>query len=374
MDESTLKVLVVDDTVTYRQILSDVVGRIPGLALAATAPSGEVALKKIAQNEVDVVLLDVFMPDMDGVQTLERIRKEFPDVFTIMISGATTRHADITIKALNLGAIDFVPKPTVEGYEQGVAELVEALKPIMRVIKVKRLARKAKRTPTAAPVARPRTEETAAPAPVSAGHFAPVPKQFRLVLIGVSTGGPNALHDVLCGVPRDFPLPILIVQHMPPLFTDSLAKSLAKDSGLDVREAKENDSVKPGSVLVAPGGRHMTIRTDPAAPSELRIGLNDMPPVNSCRPSVDVLFRSAAALGGGSLAIVLTGMGEDGAAGVGALKRKGCYCIAQNEETCVVYGMPRSVIEKGLSDEVLALDRIAARVSELGKAPVSAVR
>jgi two-component system chemotaxis response regulator CheB len=301
------------------------------------------------------------MPEMDGVETLEHIRRDFPDVFTVMISGATTRHADITIRALELGAIDFIPKPHVEGYEAGLQELTKALGPILQMIRLKRL------TKGGAEKEEAKAEEAAQakPAPTAPTRFAAVPDTFDIALIGVSTGGPNALREVIAELPADYPIPILVVQHMPPLFTASLAKNLAKDAALDVREAQDEEAVKPGAVLIAPGGRHMTVRSGAEG---LRIGLNDSPPVHSCKPAVDVLFRSVGAVvKGGVLAVILTGMGEDGTAGVMTLKRKGCFCITQSEETCVVYGMPRSVVERGLSDEVAALGSIAGRMTELAR-------
>lgn len=363
-----IRVLVVDDTATYRKILSDVVESISEAELAGTAPGGRIALKKLEQTVTDVVLLDIFMPEMDGIATLSRIRAKFPDVSVVMISGATTRDADITVKALQMGALDFVPKPRSNDYAAGIAELSAALRPILRAVEIKRLMRLGGNAGGAVrgPVCAASKPDAPPTTPDAAAHFAPTPSRFDLVVIAVSTGGIKALHSVISPLPADLPAPVLIVQHMPEMFTASLADNLAKHSSLGVREARDNELVAGGSALIAPGGRHMTVRQTLGLRGVLRIGINDSPPVNSCRPSADVLFRSVAATDvGGVLAVILTGMGCDGAAGVAALKRKGCYCISQDEQSCVVYGMPRAVVERGLSDETLPLDAIAARIAAL---------
>jgi len=213
--------------------------------------------------------------------------------------------------------------------------------------------------PTAMPAPPP---PPAAEPPVPSRPVLPSPKRIALVAIGSSTGGPEALTKVLPLLPGDFPLPILIVQHMPPLFTASLAANLNKRSALTIKEAEDGEPIEVGKVYIAPGGRHMVMRP-PQDGGPATIGLNDAPPVKSCRPSVDVLFRSIAAVQGGNvLAVVLTGMGDDGSDGVAALKRKGCYCITQSEKTCVVYGMPRAVDEMNNSDEQVDIENVAARI------------
>ena len=187
-------------------------------------------------------------------------------------------------------------------------------------------------------------------------------------MIGVSAGGPRALEEVIPVLPADFPVPVLVVQHMPPHFTHSLAEYLRERSAVSVREANDGDAVADGQVLIAPGGRHMLVERD--IEEEYRIRLDDGLPVNSCRPSIDVLCRSMAqCVRGQILAVVLTGMGDDGARGVEALKQKGCYCIAQSERTCAVYGMPRAVIERGFADETVDIEQVAARIARLAGRP-----
>jgi len=195
--------------------------------------------------------------------------------------------------------------------------------------------------------------------------MAPAPGRIDVVGIGVSTGGPNALAELIPRLPADLPVPILLVQHMPPVFTASLAEHLDQKSGLSVREARDGEQVLPGRVYIAPGGRHMVVRRLPDAEHPI-VGLNENPPENSCRPSVDVLFRSMAAqYDGNMLAVVMTGMGNDGCEGVRAMKRRGCLCLTQSEASCIVYGMPLSVDEAGLSDEQVPLDRLADRIVHL---------
>jgi len=367
MTESSnaVQVLVVDDTVIYRKILSDVLAGMPNAELAGIAASGSIALQKLKRLTVDLVLLDVFMPDMDGLETLLAIRKEFPNIAVVMVSGVSTRHAESTVTALESGALDFIRKPDGNDIETNKAALRRDLQPILRTVATRCITR---RTDLPKPtvshtIARP----AAAPAtPIMPGIR---PAKINLVLIGSSTGGPNALAEVIPKIPQNLGVPVVIVQHMPPMFTKSLADHLDKKSPLNVREAMENEAVTAGSVLIAPGGRHLVLRHPTSGnQTSLVTSLTDSPPVNSCRPSVDVLFRSVATLNvGGILSVVLTGMGNDGAAGVASLKRHSCYSITQDQESCVVYGMPRAVVEKNLSDEVLPLDLIGSRIVELVK-------
>ncbi len=356
--EDKIQVLIVDDTVIYRKILADAVASLPETEVIGTAPSGTLALRKMEQARPDLVLLDVFMPEMDGVETLRHIRQSFPDTAVVMVSGATTRDAEVTIQALELGALDFIPKPTGAAANESMRQIADNLRRVLRLLSIRRLARRPALS-TAAP---------AAPTPPPPPRVSVKPANFGIVVIGVSTGGPNALAALVPRLPANLGCPVLIVQHMPPHFTASLAQHLSHLSALPVREAQDNELVAANTVLIAPGGRHMTVRADPANATQLLIALNDSPPVNSCRPAVDVLFRSVAAhFNGGILSVILTGMGEDGAAGVAALKRKSCWSLAQDEKTCVVYGMPRALVERGLADEVVPLDALADRITALVK-------
>ena len=350
MDER-LSVLVVDDTVIYRKIVSDAVNALDIAQATATAPTGEIALMKLTQSRFDLALVDLEMPGIGGLETLIRIRRDFPDVDVVIVSGVTQRAAFVTIKAMNAGAFEFVRKPTGADPESNAAQLRDELGEVIQAV-----WRHRRGQPDRAP----------SPAPPGGVRLAPTPNGFGMLAIGVSTGGPQALTQVIPALPSDFPLPIVLVQHMPPVFTKALADDLNRKSALDVREAVEGDRVEPGRVLIAPGGRHMVVRTTAEG---LVAGLNDGPKDNSCRPAVDVLFRSVAACCGSSsvLAVIMTGMGMDGMRGVQTLKRKGCRCLTQSEQTCVVYGMPQAVDRAGLSDESINLDRIAGRLISLAE-------
>jgi two-component system chemotaxis response regulator CheB len=358
----SIATLIIDDTVTYRKILTDAAAKFRELAIVGTAPSGSVALKKMAQTPVNLVLLDIHMPDMDGVETLRRIKAEFPRTFVVMVSGISTRGADTTIAALELGALDFIQKPEGASPEENFRRLVDDLKPLVRLVEMRMAMQGSAAVSAPSPAARKASERSAADAPAPKKNGLQV--RPAVVAIGVSTGGPEALARLLPQLPADLAAPVVLVQHMPPIFTKSLAESLAKKSRLRIVEASEGEEVRRGTVYIAPGGRHMVVRRRDGAEVGVVIGLNDGPPENSCRPAVDVLFRSVASVYGerGVLAVVLTGMGSDGCAGVRACKRASCFCITQSVESCVVYGMPRAVDEAGLADLSVPLDRIAGEI------------
>ncbi len=356
----SIPTLIVDDTVTYRKILSEAAAVFPELEVVGTAPTGSLALKKMAQTPVKLVLLDIHMPEMDGVETLRHIKESFPQTFVVMVSGISTRGAETTISALQLGALDFIRKPEGASFDQNFKHLVDDLRPVIKLLDVRMHMQTGAhaqpppvRSPSAAPAA------AAIPRKISAAAVHPV-----VVAIGVSTGGPEALTKLIPQLPGDLKVPVVLVQHMPPVFTKSLAESLAKRSNLRIVEATEGEPVHRGSVYIAPGGRHMVVRRPEMSEGEAVIGLNDGPPENSCRPAVDVLFRSVASVYGdqGVLAVILTGMGNDGCSGVRACKRSSCFCITQSEPSCVVYGMPRAVDEAGLSDISLPIEKIAEEI------------
>jgi two-component system, chemotaxis family, protein-glutamate methylesterase/glutaminase len=361
-----VNVLVVDDTVVYRTIVSDVVTNLDGVTLVGTASNGRMALEKMERLDVDVVLLDVEMPEMDGLEALEVIRREYPDVNVIMVSGANKHSSDVTVKALASGALDFIFKPEGRDPESSRKHLVAHIEPLLRSAVCRNRPRWQRRELTGhdAPVFKPGVSE-----PVSVRRVRPKPTRIDVVAIGVSTGGPDALAKVIPQLPSDLGVPVVVVQHMPPVFTKSLAESLGKKSEISVREAVDGQSIEPNVVLIAPGGRHMVVRSRLDALTGNRhpvVGLNDSPPENNCRPAVDTLFRSVADhYGGNVLAVMMTGMGSDGCEGVRAMKRKGCLCLTQTEESCVIYGMPRAVDEAGLSDERVALVDLPSRISTL---------
>ncbi len=376
VSEGELNILVVDDTVVYRRIVSDVVGAIEGTAVVATAPNGKIALDKMRRLDVDLVLLDVEMPEMGGLEMLKVIRRDHPDTGVIMVSGANRTSADITVKALQTGAIDFVPKPDGKNPDDSRRELIGQLRPLVNLFQTRRSLRGIKgrgEIPAAGACVSAKRQPAAKERPAGpAGRVGPRPTRIDIVAIGVSTGGPNALAEMVPRLPADLGKPVLIVQHMPPVFTKSLAEGLNKKSPLSVREACDGETLEPNTILIAPGGRHMVIRSSAAPNGSRRIALNDSPPENGCRPSVDVLFRSVATqFGGNVLATVMTGMGEDGCKGVQAMKRQGCYCLTQAEATCVVYGMPRAVDDAGLSDESVPLNDLAGRIAGIVRNPAA---
>jgi two-component system chemotaxis response regulator CheB len=313
--------------------------------------SGEKALDFLRTAPPDVVTLDVEMPGLDGLQTLSAIqqfnaaRPSGQEVGVIMVSAHTRRGADVTIKALQAGAFDFVTKPSGPDHDQNLAELRQQL-----LIKIRHFLAKRARKPSSSLTT----------------HHSPLTRPsrpVRAVVIAASTGGPRALEVVLPDLCNRVALPILLVQHMPAEFTRSLAESLSRRCCRPVIEARDGDPLQADAVFVAPGGKHLVIRTEAG---RLVAGLNEQPPENGFRPSADVLFRSAAAaLGGEAVAVVLTGMDCDGTAGLRPLKRAGGYAIVQDEETSVVWGMPGNAFRAGLADEVLPLDRIAAAVQAI---------
>jgi two-component system chemotaxis response regulator CheB len=343
----SLKVLVVDDSAIYRSLVQGCVRAMPELRCVGTAQDGKDAIAKTGQLRPDLILLDVEMPVMGGVAAIPRLRKLVPDAGIIMVSSLTTEGANVTMEALQAGAFDFVTKPQVRAGEDGFAALREPLSEVIAAFREGRLQR-----------ARP----AKLPPKLASRSKAPV---IDVVAIGVSTGGPSALAELLPKLPSDLRVPVLIVQHMPARFTASLASSLDRRSKLRVFEAEEGRPLRAGEVLVAPGGKHLTVAVNDSEPF---VRLTTSQPVSSFRPSVDVLFASIAeSLPGRSLCLVMTGMGADGLAGVKAVRARGGWCIAQNQASCAVYGMPRSVIEAGQADEVLALDELPARIVEIAR-------
>lgn len=360
---SPLRILIVDDTIVYRSILRGVVDALPDCTVVGTASDGAMALDRLAQAPADLVLLDVEMPVMGGLETLTAIRQRYPDTGVIMVSGVNQNAANITIRALQQGALEFIPKPESSNPADSRQALVDQLGQHIEAFRAgTRHSSAAPATAVAAPVARPVVPTITQP---PAGNRT---TRVDVVAIGVSTGGPNALARVIPQLPADLGVPIVLVQHMPPLFTQSLASSLNAQSALTVKEGAMDDLLEPNTVYVAPGGRHMALRRD--ANRDVRLGLNENPPENNCRPSVDVLFRSVAVqFSGKVLSVIMTGMGTDGREGVRAIRRQGGLCLAQDEDSCVVYGMPRAVAEAGLVDELVSLDSLAPRIAALVRTP-----
>jgi len=366
-----LRVLVVDDTAIFRRVISDAFAALPDVQVVGVATNGRNALAKIEELNPDLVSLDIEMPEMDGVQVLEALKARTADVGVLVLSALTRRGGELTVKALNLGAFDFITKPTGGGQEESRTFLAAELGPRIKAFARKREIQKLLKQVPGGPSSR-RSEPSPLPAPKPAPRPVPGPAlptaRPELVVIGVSTGGPTALAQVLSRLPANFPLPILIVQHMPPLFTASLAASLDAKSPLTVKEGKDGELALPGTVYLAPGGCHMKLVAEGGG--EKRIRITDDPPENHCKPSVDALFRSVAnAFPGKATAVILTGMGCDGTLGCRLLKRHGGTIIAQDEATCVVFGMPKEAIQAGVVDIVVPLESIADEILRSVRGP-----
>jgi two-component system, chemotaxis family, protein-glutamate methylesterase/glutaminase len=366
---SPISVLVVDDSVVVRRLVTDVLNEDPDIQVVGTAPNGRIALAKIPQLNPDIISLDVEMPIMDGLETLAELRKSYPSVPVIMFSTLTERGASATLEALELGAQDYVTKPANVGSVQAsMASVREQLVP-----KIKALHRGTPRGRAALGQTLPR--QTAIPRPGQGGgpavpHSAPPVPVLRaaqrrapvgIVLVGVSTGGPDALATVLPALPATFAVPIVVVQHMPPTFTRLLAQRLDGRCALEVREAQDGDAVRAGRVLLAAGDFHLRLQRNGTG---VVARLDQGTPENFCRPSVDVLFRSAAQVfGAACLAVVLTGMGSDGARGAADVVAAGGDVLAQDQATSVVWGMPGAVAQAGLASQLLPLPDVAATLT-----------
>ncbi len=338
-----IRVLVVDDSALMRKLIPTILARDSAIEVVGTAMDGAFALKKIEELHPDVVTLDLEMPRMDGMETLRLIMKSAP-LPVILVSTHSKEGAYSTFKALALGAVDFVAKPqdAAIGHLDAIAdELIDKIKAAKRAT--------GRRMPPAIATARHLGQKKTALTALAPN---------RIIAIGISTGGPNALQFLLAQIPEDFPSSILIVQHMPEGFTEMFAKRLDECSPLDVQEARSGDLLLAGRVLLCPGNRHMMVRRMPRGEM---VVLNDAPPVNGHRPSVDVLFHSVAQeFGPTAVGVLMTGMGEDGAVGLGAIKAAGGMTIAQSEDSCVVSGMPRAAITKGFVNRIVSLDGLAA--------------
>ena len=347
------RVLVVDDSAVFRRIVTEALTGLPEVEVVGSASNGRLALSRLESVRPDLLTVDIEMPEMNGIELLQAINESGSPAGTIVLSSLTRRGGELTMRALELGAFDFLTKPEATNPAAGIAELRNRLAPMLRAFQRKREIRSLL-SPGTKMAATPGDTRNAAPSPARY-----VPRSGPpMVLVGVSTGGPAALAELLPAIPKDFGAPVLVVQHMPPLFTQALAASLERKCSLRVKEAESDEIAMAGGVYLAPGGKQMKIAAGPKG--EIVVKLTDDPPENNCRPAVDYLFRSAA-LGfpGRAIAVVLTGMGQDGTQGLKLLKRSGCFSVAQDEATSVVFGMPRAAVEAGLVDSVLPLNAIA---------------
>ncbi|HEY6766537.1 MAG TPA: chemotaxis response regulator protein-glutamate methylesterase [Candidatus Sulfotelmatobacter sp.] len=342
------RVMIVDDAVVVRRLLSDAISADSGLEVAGTASNGRLALMKFASLRPDIVLLDIEMPEMDGLETVRQMRKMGTRVPIIMFSTLTEHAATATLEALSLGATDYVTKPSNTDIGGTLHAVSEELIPKIRALCGLPDNSHGKQEPVPFPILRRMPPHTHAYLPI------------HVVAIGVSTGGPDALAKLLPGLPAQLSVPMIIAQHMPPVFTAMLAARLSAKSPLPVHECKSGEPLLAGCAVLAPGDFHMVVDSKDGI-AHLRT--NQGPKENFCRPSVDTLFRSVAQLfGDRALGIVLTGMGQDGLKGCEVLQNAGGRVIVQDEASSVVWGMPGLVARAGLADKVLPLDQIAAEI------------
>ena len=356
MDTPKLRALVVDDSALYRKFVRNTLEDFSEVEVVGTAANGRIALERIESLQPDLITLDLEMPELDGIGVLQQLADQGSSVTAIMVSALTAEGAKTTNTALQLGAFDFVLKPTGKGPDESrqqlKADLDPKIKACITVLKHKR--------PTVSPASS--IIKPAEAVQRMTESIKSLNKKPQVLGIGISTGGPAALNSLIPRLSGNFPCPILIVQHMPPLFTKSLADDLNKISALEVQEATHGMLPKPGQVIIAPGGKQMKVARLNGQPF---IKVNDDPPERNCKPAVDYLFRSIAKhFGERSVGAILTGMGDDGTEGCKLLKQAGALILSQDEASCVVYGMPRSVIEAGLADHIASLNEMPACLLE----------
>ena len=356
------RIFVVDDTKTFRAIIKDAINDLSDIAeLIGEAGDGIEMLEHPRLSEADLILMDIYMPRMNGLEALRAIRFKYPRIAVVMVSDSADQNTPITIAALTQGAIDFIhkdPDPKETRMNRGYLKnrIYEVLQ-ILRGIKPSKIIDQNIATIETTIIRRP--------------HGAKIHRNFSLIAIGVSTGGPKALSFLLPKLSNDIGCPVLVVQHMPEKFTKSLAESLNNQCSLLVKEAEDKEFLQPNVIYIAQGGKHMELGKNDDCKHFIQI--TDTPPVLSCKPSVNVLFNSIASnwKKNSVLSIILTGMGNDGTDGVRSIKAAGGYCLAQDKESSIVYGMPKSIVDNNLADEILPLTSIPNRISRLVKNLVS---
>ncbi len=371
-----MRVLVADDSLVFRTVLSEVLASLPEVEVVGQAANGKLAVQRTLELKPDLLSLDMEMPEMDGLAVLDALKAQKSPVAVIVVSALTLQGGRLTIQALQKGAFDFITKPDAahagKSRELLRAELAPRIKALALRLGVRTILRgESPVVPipgvTAQPPGiQPGGPQSAADLSAIGARMARLTGQVKpeMVLIGVSTGGPDALAKLIPALPARLGVPVLIVQHMPPLFTQSLAENLSGKSALKVREAADGDQAEADTVYIAPGGRQMRLTAEPEGRKIIRV--NDDPPENNCRPSADYLFRSVAInFPGRALALIMTGMGSDGTLGLRLLKRNGCPVLAQDEASSVVWGMPKAAVEAGVVDEILPLESLAARTAGL---------
>lgn len=358
-EQPPIRVLVIDDSALYRKIVSTALKNIPNVELVGTAPNGKIGLQKIESLQPDFITLDLEMPDMNGIDVLCQLKKQSSNKkqHVLMVSAFTSEGAAATLEALENGAFDFVVKPSGKSLAENAQQLCDNLAQKIKTLQAKLAVRATQQNRF-----QEKLPTSQRPTAITPPNKKPV-SYYDVITIGISTGGPNALQKLIPALPKSLPIPVLIVQHMPPIFTKSLADSLNRKSELTVSEAIDEQPVRPGEVLIAPGGKQMKVVRHA---NQAVIQITNDPPENSCQPSADYLFRSAVeTYGGHVLGVIMTGMGHDGTKGCRQIRQAGGRILAQNEESCVVYGMPRHPVEEGIAGAPIPLTLIANQIKLL---------
>lgn len=344
-----VKVLIVDDSALYRLILKSILKKLPNVTVVGSARNGVEAIEKVKTLDIDIVTLDVNMPEMDGIEALQKMKAIKADLKVIMVSSLSRESADITVEALEHGAFHFITKPDSDDRKKSEEELLSQFKVLIDTVE------------------EPKKELSSTKTGKDSGFFEPVRRtshrnKFQVMTIGISTGGPKALAAFLPHLPKDFPVPILIVQHMPALFIHSLADSLNRQCAMTVKVAEEGEYFQTGVVYFSQGDKHLTVQRN----GRLKAVYNDGAPVNYCKPAVDVLWDSLAEKDCANvLAMIMTGMGNDGTGGLKNMKPRGAYVLGQDRQSCTVYGMPKVAADAGLVDEKFSLENAASAVKKL---------
>lgn len=365
-----LRVLIVDDTAVYRKIVTEVLSELQDVEVVGTANNGKIAMNKIISLKPDILTLDIEMPEMNGLDVLASIKSGGLDVGAIVLSTLTHKGGELTMQALELGAFDFITKPETGSVDESKNQIKNTLSSMLKAFSRRQEIRHILEGKVSFPKGKQENSYKQKPESVIRRMASIVNRRTRkaeIVGIGVSTGGPKALSQMMPDIPGDINVPILIVQHMPPIFTQSLANSLDAKCAIDVKEAIDGEVVQPNVAFIAPGGKQMKIVAGMDG-TERIIRITDDPPENSCKPSVDYLFRSIAQhYVGRSAGVIMTGMGSDGYSGLSLMKRNGATIIAQDEESCIVYGMPKKAIDNGIVDVIAPLDQIASEICHVAK-------
>lgn len=372
--DQILRILVVDDSSGFRKILTDILSELPNIEIVGSANTGRSALSRITLFKPDLLTLDIEMPEMNGLEVLAHMKEYFPEIAAIVLTSESRRERDMAMKALDLGAFDFVPKPQCGSLVENKNALRDTFIPILKAFRQHREIKsilKNRPVPQAKPV-----PPSASPADSSRvinrmRALAGRKSKPEIVGIAVSTGGPKALDTLMKDLPPNLGVPVLIVQHMPPQFTQSLAQSLNSKCPMEIKEAANGELLRPNVAYIAPGGKQMKVALAPDGKAKI-LRITDDPPENSCKPSADFTFRSIAEFYmEKAVGLIMTGMGCDGVAGLKLLKQHGCMVIAQDETTCVVFGMPKEAIDAGIVDIVAPLDRIGAEICRAIRGEIS---